>query len=322
MRPSMSLGRKLLPGLQLVLTVGLAHAEPSLGGPTWSVPSNCPSLDFVEQRVRSLLARPDFTLTTANLQLRGEITRGEARYWLNLELVNDAGQRTRRFESSSCDELAEAAALVLAITIDPSLSRVPEFPKPEFCERPPLPPPPPTSPVQQSVPPKLPPSHTHLGLGPSVSLGALPGITPGIRLELGRDFAWMSLVAQTSFESSRLIEADGRGGDFYLVQGGLGGEITQTFERLRLGLGVNAMAGVLAGRGFGVDRPRRSQKLWLSPGLFVTGMARLGEQSQLGFLLEGFTPLGRPRFQLSEDTVFRPSSAGARLSFVLKSALL
>jgi len=63
----MHLASKTLLGFLLQLTASAARAEPSSGGPSWIVPSTCPSLEVVEQRAKTLLARPDFTLAAANL---------------------------------------------------------------------------------------------------------------------------------------------------------------------------------------------------------------------------------------------------------------
>lgn len=97
-----------------VLPIGRAQ-EGGLESPQfrWEAPSECPARENVLARVARNLGRP------AELRGVATITRG-ARYELTLKLrVNDTDTE-RVIQADKCDSLADAAALLAAMAIDPT----------------------------------------------------------------------------------------------------------------------------------------------------------------------------------------------------------
>ena len=122
--------------LPLALLLGLRAAAPGEAAPAglelrWEAPAECPD------RAR-LLAAIDATLGEVegerrSLRVRGRVrAESSAGFVVRLEL-DDGRASTRELRGTSCEELTEAAALVIAMAIDPRLlERAPlEVPEPE-----------------------------------------------------------------------------------------------------------------------------------------------------------------------------------------------
>src|SRR4051812_12285031 len=91
----------------------------------WSAPAECPDRERVVARVEELVGRmPEGKHT---LVATGAVTKAP-RYTLSLT-IGDAPARV--MSGDDCDKLADAAALVIALDIDPdALSRPPPEPPP------------------------------------------------------------------------------------------------------------------------------------------------------------------------------------------------
>src|SRR5512145_2111860 len=86
---------------------------------TWHAPTECPSIEQVRADVRALLAR-DPTSNGEPIAVDATIRSvGIRGYWLSLS----ANGQTRQISGVSCAKLAEAAALLMALLLDPSLAR-------------------------------------------------------------------------------------------------------------------------------------------------------------------------------------------------------
>jgi hypothetical protein len=91
----------------------------------WSAIEGCPPADAVEREVSRLLG--DAPRAGAPIRVRATVRAGPP---LQLELITEsaAGGGTRTIEGASCDALAQAGALVIAMAIDPEAvaARAPE----------------------------------------------------------------------------------------------------------------------------------------------------------------------------------------------------
>ena len=100
---------------------GRAHAEPVAGIDLhWMAPAPCPGADGVFARVRQLLG-PETAEGSPEKRLivEGTVVAANARYRLNLTVrkENEGVGETRAFESGSCESLAGAAALTVALLV-------------------------------------------------------------------------------------------------------------------------------------------------------------------------------------------------------------
>lgn len=107
----------------LVWPSGVAKAKPQTLELIWNAPEGCPDDAHVLAAIQRLMGTTE-SQGAAPLSVQGDIeSRGET---LVLKLVwrTASMQAERNMESSSCDELARAAALVVALAADPSSAEV------------------------------------------------------------------------------------------------------------------------------------------------------------------------------------------------------
>jgi hypothetical protein len=125
------LGRCVVVAAMLVALDARAQQQPgvTLG---WSAPDGCPSRAAVEAEIARLLVG---TKATARpLDARATVTQREDVYRLRLEITRDGANSAREVDGRTCLAVAHAAALMIAIAIDPEAARAaapPATPLPE-----------------------------------------------------------------------------------------------------------------------------------------------------------------------------------------------
>lgn len=120
-RRDLVLSRPVLP---LAAPLGLAAALAPAGADLeWSAPTDCPPATSVEAGAAALLGRPLAEGPTARrVRARGTIAREPGGFRLDLEVRSDDRVDRRTLRDGRCQVLAEATALILATTVDPTLS--------------------------------------------------------------------------------------------------------------------------------------------------------------------------------------------------------
>jgi hypothetical protein len=101
-----------------------AWAKPFALELDWNAPEGCPSAENVLAAIHQLMGAPEVQ-GAPTLSVRGDIERHAAALTLKLGWRTDSMQAERTMESSSCDELARAAALVVALAADPGAIQAP-----------------------------------------------------------------------------------------------------------------------------------------------------------------------------------------------------
>jgi hypothetical protein len=135
-----ALALTLLGGAPARAQVGSAPAGSGLGGSLeirWSGPEDCERGDAVRAKVLRLLGssrRPLGERFEVQVTVRRE---APSRYVAELETVTATGSGSKRLEGESCDAIALASSVVIALSIDPEASLDAEEP----VEPPPAPPP-------------------------------------------------------------------------------------------------------------------------------------------------------------------------------------
>lgn len=182
-------------GLGLFAWTPRARAEPPALSLEWQAPETCPQRPAMVAAVGELL--PELgpvgaAEDGASMAVHAEIAQSGSDWTIALRIESDAGTDARAFTASSCDALAEAAALMIAVSLDPVAARAGVVPvarddaaprvilrprsttAPETAEPPPTPSPPePTpdpSPVEGPREPEFParaPSELFAPTGPS-----------------------------------------------------------------------------------------------------------------------------------------------------------
>jgi hypothetical protein len=220
------------------------------------------------------------------------------------ELVVRARQRgdalERVLEPKTCADALEAAAVVVALAVDPN-SREAETLRPE---------------PSGGAPSKASLTVRSSLLG-GVALRELPQTAPFLSADAGVDFRDFSASLEAfglAPERARLAtDAAGRGGEIGAFGGGLAACYVPVQDAGRLSTCLTAQVGAWTSKGSAVLHPRAKLEPWLSGGARVRYLIPLGYR--LGVLLQAdATWLGsRPDFFLDGlGTVFVPPTFGAR----------
>jgi hypothetical protein len=166
----------------LALVIGHAGAARAVEGPgpvtlTWDAPAGCPTGDQVAGQVDRTLAK--LAGATPPLRATAHVTGGPGQTWQGRLILDVSGVLTEReFQAESCEAMASAAALIIAVALD------------EASDQPlPAPAPPPPVVVAQPAPPPAPARRASffLGVNAVVDYDTLP--TPpavGAELAVGR----------------------------------------------------------------------------------------------------------------------------------------
>jgi hypothetical protein len=117
----LGLGLALLAGAPV--EIQQPHDEPPTLALTWSAAETCPSRAELLERIRAqgvVLGEwiPD-RHARADLEVTIEIASKPDVWQVELELVDDDGRAQRSFTASDCEALADAVALIVAVTLDP-----------------------------------------------------------------------------------------------------------------------------------------------------------------------------------------------------------
>lgn len=302
----------------------------------WGAPEGCPAREAVLQRAEQLLGRALADAAPSDLAVAGGVERRGQTWHLELREHSATGTRLRSVEAASCDELGDAAALLIALTIDPSLpEREPRaatgaFPietRPAKAPQPapepsatPLPPPrPPASKPAPSAPPARPeesrPLQACLGASASVWVNRLPGPTPGVLAQGGVGVGpWLGL-GQLGFFPERHASLNGSraGGDFRLASAGA--ELAHLFAlgRVRLGPSAGAELQWVHGSGTGVKNPTDADVMLISLQAGVRASVPISPSWSLGTSGVFSWLANRPRFVLDAiGPVFQPERWGVR----------
>lgn len=101
-----------------VLVVLLASRATAHADVHWDAPEGCPSAETVRAAIAAQLGR---AVEPGDVEVELKVARDGDRWRVDLT----AGGGVRTLDAASCDELAEAAALIVAMTIDEAAQATP-----------------------------------------------------------------------------------------------------------------------------------------------------------------------------------------------------
>jgi hypothetical protein len=283
-----------------------------------TAPDGCAEADQVIADVELLLHRPLASIEGVDFDV--VIAEGARKRWQLRVVTTDRAsgeRRSRDIPGLDCAELARAAAVAIAMSIEESSAGDPTT----------------TGPRQETVPVRLaqPPAIAALAPAPvvtgrtwqlSVGIGAvgdtgtLPHFAFGAEVDVGWRIGVLRLLGVgTLLPAQESRFATGAGGTFRLIAGGpmfcMGrGERT---------IGVFACAGgelgQLSGEGLGVTRPQRESALWAAGRAEVGGAVTIAPRWRAWLRAALVIPASRPTFVLDQVTpVYQPGGAIARAS--------
>jgi hypothetical protein len=228
--------------------------------------------------------------------------------------------------------LAENAALVIALTIDPEVSLEPlpievapvEAPEPPPPARPPPPVMEPSKPVVSPPPARVAePWQGELEVAGGVATGIVPNVAPGVLVRaraLPPELPLGIELEGAFFPSQRIEAVAGKGADFTEFYAGAAAcNRPPRARRLRALLCAGADVGAVAGQGYGFTSPTPRFRTWT---LALAARARLGFRllPELALLAgpELEVPLKRDYFEAhtltGTERLFRMSAVGLGFS--------
>jgi len=279
---------------------------------SWDSADECPERDAVLRSIAGFLPAPS-ARAYANVAVAAEVAverLPDGRFRAEIAL-RGATAGDRRLEGNDCRRVAEAAALIIAMTLDPlgSTERVTEgsLAGGEHDR------------LALSIGAR---AAGDLGSLPQPSLGA--GVVLGVHLDRAHAeaeaMAWLPRLTRLTRLTSDGASSLGGGGEIGLFAGALRG--CYDFVRVAgLGLGfgpcLGAEAGLSTGRGIDVLEATRRHGFWaaalagLSARQLGAGVAGLGSWLSLELAL----PLARPVYAIDgHGEIFRASPLAARVS--------
>ena len=307
----------------------IAKADPPAVRIDWSAPDGCPDGVWVRGELERLLGGPLEGEGPPRFTARASVVRDATGRWqLQLATTGDGMERERSLGGQTCEELAGAAALIVALAVDPvgaatraGVRSEPGHDTPNAAR------------AGADSPARAPDLAVTTGgrdrasdgasraaPAPSelrwvgrasalVDAGALPHAAPGLGLmaagELGS--ARVEVLGAYFFRQRATVAGREAGADVSLVAGAARLCAVPWRGPIEAGGCLGFEAGALLGEGFGVSSPDSSAAPWLAPeaGLFAayTLTRRLG----LTVALDALVPLARKRFVLTGvSEVFTP----------------
>jgi hypothetical protein len=314
--------------------------EPSAPELQWSAPPGCPDAEHVARRVAAY---------SGSRPRRGsvQVTHTGEEFVAEIVLEHDGASQRRSISAQSCDALAEAVALVIALDperghIDPPPSDPPpqpvidEPPPPRVPDRDPAVPAAPRTPPSTPAPERQPPAEATptrtrasglrigLGVGGGITYGLVPSIGPTISgsiAVIGK--RWR---AEAAGIATIPTHAGLRDGDYVLtadVGSGIAvlrGAWLPPLGPVELPLFAGLDIGALRARGHGGNHPQSQ----IAPLVALEGGVGIGYAPlpwlAIGVQAAAVFALARPRFAVhagtaaapQDDVVFRSKAVGVR----------
>jgi hypothetical protein len=260
---------------------------------SWTVPEECPDIEYVEHEIGRLLAGAT-TPITALLRARAEVKRGGESAWhVVLETDSSEGGGRRAFTAESCRAAADATALILALAVDPervatnqSATASASGPPPASASTseasntapsasaPPVSPPPP---LELGTPASLPrpepqreasspPSRLSFAVAGGFDLGTLPSYSEGVFAMVG--FApglarWLRFEGGAALFANESPNQPGADGVFSLRTFDLGVCALPLTGQLELGACADGELAWMTGTGLGEATTISASATWL-----------------------------------------------------------
>lgn len=289
----------------VVVATARSRAEEALEL-TWTAPAECADADAVRASVRQMVRSAEGPKLAARVVVRKE-TSG---YHADVSLDRGAGAsgNVRSLEGSTCAEVTDAVALVLALTLDPTAvapARTVMPPAPTVRA---APAPTATAPATaDSAQPEAPrrvqdapiPVHLATSVGAFLDSSMLPSLAAGARLGVQGSYGWARLEARgaLAFENEASIANRAAGARYrFFALGLLPGAQVLSRGPFSIDLLAGAQWVRVLGSSFGV-----SQVADGGTSLAVLDAAAVARLELFSWLLlraeiEGWVPLSRPSF--------------------------
>jgi hypothetical protein len=308
---------------------------------TWDAPVDCPTRDEIHARVDALLGGDASASSVADVEASGRVERVGNGFRLELSLAAGDRPSRREFRAGTCDELAGAAAIAIALlarsgtvsadsstgtagssTTSPSR----EGDAPKAAAKPPSPEPGPKA----ASPPE---DDSGDGAGRSARLhvlvdaplavvgwGSLPSTGLGVGAAVGVRWKALRIVAGGELWRTQTLEQSGLEMRFGLQSGRAEACLTQDVSGVEIGPCAGVALSRLSGEGIPSEifDARSSSTLWVSGTGGLMAAVPIPGFSALRILGQASVRVAarRPRFVVDQlGPVYQPALAAPKLDF-------
>jgi hypothetical protein len=306
----------------------------------WDAPSDaCPSEAQVVAELERLLGGPVAEQGDRRLSAIARVRREANGAWdLRLWTVTSDATRQRSMVGEDCEVLAQAAALLAAMAIDPSVlermgasdAAVEQAEQAQEIDAPPEPEPEPDpepKPERKPEPPAPIPAPeprrafmVGVRIHSGISFGDLPSVGPVLRAALSFGWQHARLELEGHYAFARRATLDGmpeRGADLSAAFGVVRGcAVVRPPSRSRLEFPIcgGFEGGAVLGAGVDLDEVRRGSIPWLAldlaPGISWAPIRNVA----IGLTIEPWVALVRRRFEIDNaGVIWRPLPVGVRV---------
>ena len=282
----------------------------------WAAPGECPTEKRVRADIDNLLGGPAGRRLRARLEVEASVKHAEL-WRVTLDTVSAGTTGHRSIEASTCEGLANATALIVALMIDPdAVAARSNKPKPPE-------PPPVASPAQPgSAPPTLSSSSVGLiGAGTAGTLGVLPAADVGATGHVGLQRRWLRVELQLYYGLRRVhseasSELPGAYGEFGFYAAMLRGCWVVSSTMFEVGPCAAIEAGLLRGQGIKVSEPSSETTPWLAMGAGGVMGIKAGTWLRFPVHLDAIAPVLRSGFVFRnvQSPILRSWRVGVRLA--------
>jgi hypothetical protein len=283
----------------------------------WIAPEGCPPESSVNAEIDNLLGGVARDRAREDLTVEATVEHG-ALWSVTLETMSSATSGHRTIEAATCQGLANATALIVALMIDPDAvaARAGKVKERETALPPAAPsaPAPPSPPVQRAT-------FGLAGVGATGNLGVLPAPDVGIGAEIGLVRRQWRVELRAAYglrnvRSDTLSDPAGAYGRFRFFAATLAGCWTIVRPAVDLGPCAEAEFGAVYGEGSGASQNTAETTPWF--GLGAGGVVSIKASPWLHFPLhaDAVVPLWRPNFTFRnvDSPIFRSRVVGGRLT--------
>jgi len=348
-------GAALLTALAAPLTlIGVSRAEPRYPVHLeWSAPEGCPTASDIEAGVQDLLGAKPQASASGRLDVRASARRGPGDLWLG-EVETRLGSKVgrRSLQTESCRAVADATALIVALTLDPEAVAARRRAAVPVATAAAIPPVPSSRPAAASLPPvaaastsprasaeRRAPEAGRSGEATGVSvwlagfaaldLGMLPRAALGAGLAAG--LGWRRSTLGIGFQDFAKVSASIEGtspvagGTFHLLAGWVAACPAVGAGAFDWGACARFELESMSGTGSGVDRMYSNSFLWAAVGGGALGRFHINRALSIPLELGFVVPLASPSFTLKGVTenagrVHRPAAVAGRVALGLALA--
>jgi len=280
---------------------------------SWQAPAGCPSRDNLRVEIARLLGGDIRIRQGGDIKARAVVTHGQT--WslaIETELAGRPGQRS--IDAASCQDLADATALIIALMIDPDAVAAHATPPKPILATPAV--------ETGSAPPRKPRSVENLvDIHAAGSYGILPSVDVGLGGGVGLVGQRWRVELRGTYglrRDQRAMAAAPAGayGQFGFTAATLAACFNLGREGPAFGLCADYELGVISARGVGVSESLPARTLWSALGAGAYAAIQLDHHLSLPLHVDVLVPLGRPEFVFKHEPgrVFQAPAVGARIS--------